>query len=74
MLTLSVRKLIDEKTQKENRKFTIGWLAKEIGYTPKIARAAYYGTDSFTGKQLERWCAYLDCQPQDILEYTKEQS
>lgn len=71
MLKLKPRKLIDEMSQREGRRITIEEVSGETGYSAKTIGLAfgYGGTDSFTGKQLEAWCNYLGCQPQDILEY-----
>ena len=74
MLKLKPRKLIDERAQHEGRRITIDEVSKGVGYSAKTVSLAYdyAGTDSFTGKQLEAWCAYLRCQPGDILEYQPE--
>lgn len=69
MLLLKIREQVDAKAQRENKRLSLEQVAKEIDISAKTVRAAYYGTDSFTGKQLERWCDYLGCQPGDVLVY-----
>lgn len=71
MLRLKPRKLIDEMSARAGHRITIEEVSSEVGYSAKTVGLAfaYSGTDSFTGKQLEAWCKYLDCQPGDILEY-----
>lgn len=73
MLLLKTRELIDAKAQSENKRISLEEVAREIHISAKTVRAAYYGTDSFTGRQLEQWCDYLNCEPAAILVYQKDQ-
>ena len=66
--------LIAEKAFRENRKLTYRTIAKETGISPTtLTLYMKQGVGAFDTGTLESLCKYLDCQPGDLIVYTKDQ-
>lgn len=62
--------LIAEKEHRESRRLTYRLIAAESGISTSTL-TAYMGqtVESYAASTLNALCAYLDCQPGDILTY-----
>jgi len=65
--------LLESKSYRENRKLSYKTISEEAGISVSVLTDyAASNVKRFDAQTLEKLCAYLECQPGDLLEYVPD--